>query len=375
MSAPQPPPPIEPGDWNFDSIPDHHLIACCYWEYARESTFLRGFKSRCVEANRNLKPFVEAFELCGKDARRVLSIGDVANSFLLGFGFEPNPAPSGTQAGLAAPKPGAGGPAAPKPGPHDPITGNFPASWQSLSAAERDYRAHLAAGATSRHEPPFQRASGAAGVNALLFMTNTIVSSLAPLPDHLYHQTLQDQLDLFNSCADPNNSVHPIVQSSKFDVRRSKFKSPPLAVPPLLRLDTHSRLADELALVQIQWAGFTDDEIVDSFRAWLKANRPTAVGSTTARGHKLKDWRANLTRLAVMRLLTRFSALELLDSKADELQALRATTQFSGPTWLDIAKWHDARREARQTFHQLFPFLPPSDAPLSWPTAHSRSST
>jgi len=92
---------MEPHDWNFDSIPDHHLIACCYWEYARESIFLKKFKSRCVEANRNPQPLSQAFDLVGKDARTILSIGTVANSFLLGFGFDPKAAPNPATAGEA----------------------------------------------------------------------------------------------------------------------------------------------------------------------------------------------------------------------------------------------------------------------------------
>ena len=24
-------------DWNFDTVPDTERVACCYWEYARES--------------------------------------------------------------------------------------------------------------------------------------------------------------------------------------------------------------------------------------------------------------------------------------------------------------------------------------------------
>jgi hypothetical protein len=104
----------------------------------------------------------------------------------------------------------------------------------------------------------------------------------------------------------------------------------------------------------------------------LKANRPTPLRPVPARGHKLKDWRAHLTRLAVMRLLSRFSALQLLDAKADHLPSLWQSKQFSGPTWLDVVKWHDARREARAIFHQLFPFLPATDNPISWPTACQR---
>ena len=32
--------PITDFDWNFDGVPDDELVACCYWEYARESAFI-----------------------------------------------------------------------------------------------------------------------------------------------------------------------------------------------------------------------------------------------------------------------------------------------------------------------------------------------
>jgi hypothetical protein len=345
-------PEVAPGDWNFDSIPDHHLIACCHWEYARESSFLRAFKSRCVEANRNPKPLAEAFQLVGKDARRVLSIGPVANSFLLGFGLG---APTSDAEVTRRREPGEGASAS-----DTPISGLFPAPWQSLSTAERDYRAQLAAGAFPPDPQPFQSVSGADAVNALMFMTDTVVSSLSPLPDALYTQVLQNQLDRLNSLANPQVPIRP--PTAPPSTLHAPRPLPPL-VPTLLRLDTHSQLADEIVLVQIQWGTSTDDQILDSFRAWVKANRPANVRPTAARGHKLKDWRAHLTRLAVMRLLTRFSALDLVDPTINKLPAIWATKQFSGPTWLDVVKWHDARREARQTFHLLFPFLAPNDPP------------
>ncbi len=31
---------FQPIEWDFDSIPDSELVACCYWEYARESAFI-----------------------------------------------------------------------------------------------------------------------------------------------------------------------------------------------------------------------------------------------------------------------------------------------------------------------------------------------
>ncbi len=353
MNVPHLPQAIPSADWNFDSISDRHLIAACYWEYARESAFLRAFKARCVEANRHPKPLAEAFDLCGKDARRVLSIGAIANSFLLGFGFEPdNPSrPAGTR----------------QPAPEAPVTGNFPAAWQCLSAAEQDYRAELADGPCPVDGQPFQRASGSDAVNSLMFLTSTIVSSIPAASPSLLNETLQRQLAQLNSSATPACPPEPWRRR-----KSSEGGSLPWPTPAIYRLGTHSRSAEEIALVQIQWGSSTDDELIDSFRAWVKANRPDPVRPVPSRGHKLKDWRANLTRLAVMRLLTRFSALQLLDPKANHVPGLWESKQFSGPTWLDVVKWHDARREARAVFHQLFPFLPSTDDPISWPTAHQR---
>src|SRR6266404_3134083 len=91
---------------------------------------------------------------------------------------------------------------------------------------------------------------------------------------------------------------------------------------------------------------------VKSLKSVVNFNQ-TSIIPTLPRFHA----RANLTRLAVMRLLNDFSAAQLLDAKSEPSLAIWKTKQFSGPTWLDIAKWRDARREARQIFHQLFPFL------------------
>ena len=100
----------------------------------------------------------------------------------------------------------------------------------------------------------------------------------------------------------PFHLSHPPIQRSNHPTHLQECSfSAPTAQP-----------ADEIALVQIDWGASTDDQIADSFRAWVKANRPATVRPVPARGHKLKDWRANLTRLAAMRLLTRFSARDLV---------------------------------------------------------------
>jgi hypothetical protein len=45
----QKPPLLIEAEWRFDSVPDGELVACCYWEYARESAFIRGLRHRSWE--------------------------------------------------------------------------------------------------------------------------------------------------------------------------------------------------------------------------------------------------------------------------------------------------------------------------------------
>ncbi|MGD0650265.1 MAG: hypothetical protein ABSA97_03845 [Verrucomicrobiia bacterium] len=39
--SPESPSGIPRIEWNFDNVPDSELVACCWWEYARESEFIR----------------------------------------------------------------------------------------------------------------------------------------------------------------------------------------------------------------------------------------------------------------------------------------------------------------------------------------------
>ena len=36
-------------DWNFIAVPDEELVACCLWEYGRESEFICGVRQRCIQ--------------------------------------------------------------------------------------------------------------------------------------------------------------------------------------------------------------------------------------------------------------------------------------------------------------------------------------
>jgi hypothetical protein len=122
----------------------------------------------------------------------------------------------------------------------------------------------------------------------------------------------------------------------------------------------------EITVLRIAWANYTNDELVQAFRQWVKKHRPKQIPVPSNQGHKPGDLRAQLTRLAVMRLLSHFNLSHILNPRRDARFKIWETKQFAGRKWVDATKWHGARREAGQVFRRLFPFLPPAEKPLSW---------
>ena len=41
----------DPRNWNFDGVPSDELEVCCWWEYARESAFIRSVHQRSIDGN------------------------------------------------------------------------------------------------------------------------------------------------------------------------------------------------------------------------------------------------------------------------------------------------------------------------------------
>jgi hypothetical protein len=119
----------------------------------------------------------------------------------------------------------------------------------------------------------------------------------------------------------------------------------------------------EKTVVQISWGIFTDEEIIQAFRAWVKANRPKDVpGPPDNKGrNKARDWRVGLERLAMMRLLHRFR--------------LRGLSAACPAAWKLYCKreWYKERKRAGEMFRKLFPFLAASGRPLGWQTQGGRS--
>ncbi len=320
--------PLLRNEWDFDTVPDNELVACCYWEYARESAFIRDLRKRSLEC---WKPL---YAKCGglslpeeqrlhQDLQKAQSIGYASEVFLRGISCPPD--------GVFPDAPPL------KPGRVYQTTGSFPKPWQSLTVAERRYRSQIGTDVERIPLVPFKR-----GIS-------------------LDAQDIRDWTK---------------TQGAKAEAEREKVRreNPKLNEETLLRLhkfkypeikpSLYWAGGREVTVVAIDWGSFTNDEIVNYFRRWVKVNRPDQFPVPSKKGHKPKDWRANLTRLAVMRLLSRFPALQIV--KGDAFSAIWETKQFSGRKWGDFTKWRDARREAGKLFRRLFPFLPADEKPLSW---------
>jgi len=123
-----------------------------------------------------------------------------------------------------------------------------------------------------------------------------------------------------------------------------------------------SELGIERLRVQIDWAGFTDAQIVAAFQTWVSENRPRNVGRADDRGkRKGKGLHACLEWLAIMRLMRYYPFTSVKEHLSEAWQLYHS------------ADWPRSRKRAEQHFRELFPFLPATDKPIHWPTAGGRS--
>jgi len=299
--------PLDKVDWNFDAVPDTELPACCYWEYARESVFLRELCRRCSE-KRQSGGQVDA--ILAADLWNLSRIGYAVEVFLPGYFHSLEPFTTAQMTGNRA-----------------LITGHFPHSWQTLSAEQRVFRARIRTSREAHSLVPFRRGPAFFAKWIAEFCETRITGS------SLSGKRL------------------------KAITGRGSGTSLPGVVPSLFSAGS------EIGVFEINWAQFTNDEIVIGFRRWLKANRPGQFAVPDRRGrNKARDWRVALERLGMMRLLHQFR--------------LRDLPKAAPMAWKLYAKrdWYKERKRAGEMFHRLFPFLSRSERPLSWPTkgGHSR---
>jgi len=223
-----------------------------------------------------------------------------------------------------------------------PLTGHFPNSWQTLSKMEREFRACIRTHAEQFQMVPIKLSDW--------FWAEEIAREGQRVVDDYDAQRRAWERKYLGK--DAQGNIVPIPNAP----------AAPAIAPIRPRYQWGSM---ETLMVDIAWDHFTNDEIANHFRDWVKRMRPKDRRAPSGRGHKPKDLRANLTRLAAMRLLARFKPLDLIDPKRNKLPAIGETKQFSGGQWSDPTRWYDARREGQKVFRKLFPFLPENEVPLS----------
>ena len=113
---------------------------------------------------------------------------------------------------------------------------------------------------------------------------------------------------------------------------------------------------------EIDWAEFSDWQIVEAFRRWVKENRPRGVGRADDRGrHKGAGLYAQLKCVGILRLMNAIPFTSIRTRHPDTWKRYRSMD------------WPRARQNADRTFRRLFFFLPETDRPFHWPTAGRRA--
>ena len=317
------PPSLVEAEWNFENVPDGELVACCYWEYAREAAFIRGLRQRSWERWKPLyakdqwwnEPEDESLHA---DLQMVRGIGYPAEVFLHGISCPPD--------GVLPDAPPL------KPGQVYRVTGSFPKPWQQMTQQERAYRAHIGSDVERIPLVPFRRGTSLDAKDIVEWVS-----------------ARRRERDAANACvrrANPGKKEEALCREGKLQF-------------PDIQPSLYWAGGSEVTVVSIQWASFTDDDIATYLRKWVKANRPPHLPAPDGKGKKLRDWRVALNRLGIMRALHAYTFAD---------HRFPAALKDRGEKHC-----YTARKAAVARFHELFPFLPKEAKPLSWRTKGGRS--
>ncbi len=302
-------------EWNFDEakVSDAEVVACCLWEYARESATLRKLRQQCEAACRadgNADSMVPAVAWNIRHSRSPVEL------FLREIVLQPPP-----DLWQSA------DPSKPRYVPPDSLpTGNsFPVPWQRLSKDERTLRAESV---DLKVKPYFAFNRGRLGD------AQAIV------------RTVMEQRKV---ALNPN--------SNPLSVSSIAMSTPLVIDAPVDWADDSNRLpggfvypdGTEVSVVEIDWAHFTDKEIADA----IARSRPKEIpepSSGRGRGDTYADWRAKLERLGIMRLMHHHSF--------DDLTKIVPVDWLDREKYSTKAKCKQEHKKALDDFHDLFPLQP-----------------
>jgi hypothetical protein len=309
-------------DWNFDGVPDEELVACCLWEYGRESSTI-GLAAdihwchvrhivRRAEYESNPKARTEDDVEAQRIERRAKAAGFSYEAFSEKFW-------------------------------HSDI------AWVEFYQTLREF-----AWEDSRSWstiPPELRVKWARQVSES--------SILRPVCPALVSELEQ----LWSANRAQLDEVRSRPRSADDDSEEAALWSETEALS-LPADDANPPEGKATVALTVDFARFTDSEILQEFTRWLKESRPKrwkrplrVFPGSKRRGRKLIEYRVALERLRLMRLLHWNTPAEL-----------RRNLPKAWARW--GRKREDFGREVRQVckcFHRFFPFLPKAEQPVSKP--------
>lgn len=308
-------------EWDFDNVPANELVACCYWEYARESDFILELRKRSWEYWQPL--YLQGHwwnepedKKLHEDLQKAQSIGYPAEVFLRGICCPPD--------GVIPDSPPL------KPGEVHRATGSFPRPWQDLTKEERAYRAQIGNDVERIPLVPFER--------GLFLDAKDILKSVTA------QRRERDEANEQAKRENPQLTEEALCRMGK------------LQFPDILPSVLYGSGTEE-TIVRINWSAFTNDEIVNYFRKWIKASRPCDIRGPNQQGRKRISDRVKLERLAIMRLLNRCKVAELRSAFPD------AWKHYNTPN----RRWRKDVEKAHAHFREFLPFLRKNESPRSWP--------
>lgn len=313
LTAPQRP------DWMFDDIPDEELIACCLWEYGRESHTLgmaaadhwvrmRHWMEDVYAKDPKLKKWHDK-----EQARIEEWLGEVGCNF-------------------------------------DEFVDRFWRSEHSMIEIFDYLRKYGGSSAAAWQELP---------KDARKSLVGKVGESISLRP--LTAVSVGELEQLWNA---NNERLLEIRHENRIEDDDSEDCEMCMETTPVeIRLEDDEKPAERIAAAfTVDFSRFTDREILNAFSDWLKQTRPAhwsrprrVFPNAPQRGRKLVDYRVALERLGLMRLLNDNYPDHLRKNYPEVWKRLcRDDTHF--------------RRECKQAcdfFRNLFPFLPEDEMPRS----------
>lgn len=318
---------LPPGEWNFADVPDDELAACCVWEYARESKFLRDVFgqfakfARYRSGDENDYPKIDEsawglFRTTVFDDLQLLLLIELNRVSIDGKRIKHD-------------------------SPILQLIAQWPASWQSIDSNKR----RLSKGWIVRNKRPpgpFER-------------------RFTPSFSERVEKQARERREAEDKCNAAGNAA--MAKKDWAETARQFYKR----LPPLNAsvCDEHS----EVLALRIFWPRYTNDQLVEAFRKWVTDNRPPQLPPPTAkRGPGLgpSHRRVMLRDLGIMRL-TNFSTVANMKNRCPEAWTLYRDRK----RWKD-ANWSLARKSALRNFRVLLPSLPKDELPIHAKTKGGR---